>query len=67
MAPFGPEKTADILAGSSVMLFAGLTLSEWHEIAQIFAGFGAFIAGVCSGYYYVFRAPRRDKKNGEQD
>lgn len=56
-----PEKTADVLAGGSVMLFAGLTLSQWNEIAQIFAGFGAFIAGMAAAYYHLFRAPRRDK------
>lgn len=60
-----PERTADSLAGASVMLFAGLTLSQWNEIAQICAGFGAFIAGLSAAYYHLFKAPTEENKRGK--
>ena len=65
MSPSAPERAADALAGASIMLFAGLTLSQWNEIAQICAGFGAFIAGLSAAYYHLFKAPTKENKRGK--
>lgn len=51
-------RAADAGAATSVMTFAGLTLSEANEIVQIIAGLVAIVAGLCASYYHLSRARR---------
>jgi hypothetical protein len=62
-----PTKTADAAAASSVILVAGLNLSQVNEIAQIVAAIAATVAGIAAAYYHLFMAPRREKDDGKQD
>lgn len=46
-------KTADALAGTSVMLVAGMTVAEINEVVQLIGGVVAIGAGLAAIWYHI--------------
>jgi hypothetical protein len=49
------ERLADAGAATAVLIFGGLTLTQWGEVSTILAGLGAFFGGIAAGLYHIKR------------
>lgn len=58
-------RLADTAAGTSILLAAGVNVTQLNEIAGIVASVAATVSAVVAIYYHLFKAPKRPPRDSD--